>query len=140
MDKLTRVLKVRKQQEDDSAAALARSQQAHAQAQAQQGSLTALTAEYREQHASLTTGGIQRFRQFQLFYAQLTAAVNAQQDVIDKLAESEAQDARVFVSRHKDRRALELLLEQRDLAHKTRRLKAERRSQGRPQPKPLSKL
>ena len=137
MDKLTRVLKLRKQQEQDSAAELAYSQQARAQAEAQQNNLKALTAEYRQQHAGVVQDNVHRFRQFQRFYAQLNAAVCAQQEVVAKLAASEAQDARAFVKRHQDRRALEILLQQRDLTHKTERLKAERRSHRRLSPKPM---
>lgn len=137
MDKLERVLKLRKQQEQDSAAALAASQQARSKAEAQQADLEALTQEYRQQQLRGSQNSVHHLRQFQRFYAQLAAAVNAQQEVVAKLAAAEAQNAQALVRRHQDRRALEILLQQRDLAHKTKRLKAERRSHRRPTHKPM---
>lgn len=128
MDKLSKVLKVRVQQEQESASQLARSQAARAQAENQQQQLDDLTEQYRRQHSEVVQGGAYRFSQFQRFYQQLTVAVNAQREIVEKTVQAEARDAANFVAQHKDRRVLEELLQQRDLAHKTKRLRAERRA------------
>ncbi len=137
MDKLSKVLKVRAQQEQESAAQLASSQAARSQAEAQQRQLDELTAQYRQQHSEVVQGGAHRFSQFQRFYAQLTVAVNAQRDIVEKATQAEAYDEARFIERHKDRRALEELLQQRDLAHKTKRLRAQRRTLMQPPANPM---
>ena len=137
MDKLTKVLKVRVQEEQDSATALAQSRQALLQAEQQKEQLDELTNEYRRQHAEIGSASVSRFKQFNRFYSQLNVAVTAQQDVLERLADEESRQSEAFISRHKDRRALEMLLEQRDLAHKTEQLRRERRSARGQQTKPL---
>jgi flagellar export protein FliJ len=137
LDKLHKVLRVRVQAEQDSASILAQSQQAKAQAEDQQQQLNELTAEYRRQHGEAVEGSVHRFRQFQLFYSQLSIAVAAQREIVAKLTVAEDQHTADFMSRHRDRRALEELLQQRDLAHKTERLKAERRAHIQARTKPM---
>ena len=137
MDKLDKVLKVRAQAEQDSASVLAQSQQAKAEAEEQQQQLDQLTAEYRRQYGEIVGGNVQRFRQFQRFYNQLSIAVAAQREIVAKLTVVEDQHTANYLSRHKDRRVLEELLQQRDLAHKTERIKAERRAHIQARSKPM---
>jgi flagellar biosynthesis chaperone FliJ len=137
MDKLAKVLKVRAQREQESAVALAKSKLARAQAQAQQQQLDELTAHYRHQHGEVMQASVHRFSQFQRFYRQLAVAVAAQREIVERLVATESRDTADFITLHKDRRALEELLKQRELTHKTGLLRAARRLQGQPQRDPM---
>ena len=137
VDKLHKVLKVREEQEKASAQALAARQRAREQAELQQDQLAELTAEYRRQHAEVRQTTAHHFLQFQRFYAQLNVAVTAQQDVVEKTVDAERHETERYLHHHKERRALEELLQKRDQAHKTAIHRRERRAQRPPQRGPL---
>jgi len=137
MDKLRKILKLREQQEQDQAANLAKARVARSEAEQQQQQLTELTEDYRTQHAQIETTNVHQLKQFQLFYTQLNRATTAQNGVVDSLVGDEQRQHEIFVTRHQERRALARLLEQRDIDHKTKRLRVERRAAIRPQSNPM---
>ena len=137
MDKLDKILKLRTQQEQDQAGNLSQARAARSEAEQQQQQLAELTLDYREKFSLLESTNVHQLKQFQLFYTQLNKAVIAQGRMVDTLICDEEQQHDIFVTRHKDRRSLERLLEQRDTHHKTKSLRSERRAAIRPQSKPL---
>jgi flagellar protein FliJ len=137
MDKLQKVLQVRAKQEKASAQKLAARQRDREQAQQQQQQLDDLSAEYRTQHSQVQHTTAQHFVQFQRFYAQLNVAVRAQQEVVDKCVDAEHSEAQRYLDHHKERRALEELLQRRDQAHKKALNRRERRAQRPPQKGPV---
>ncbi len=128
MDKLHKVLRLRQQRETEQAEAMARSQAATQAAAAKHAELTALMEDYRSKHSELAGGHAEKLRHFERFFAELARAVQAQQQVLTRLREVEARDTEVYLGCYRERRALERMLEQRELAHKTDRIRRERRN------------
>lgn len=137
LDKLNKVLKVRKQHEKVSAQVLAERQQARQAAEKQQQDLADLAADYRKQHVQVTQTNANHFLQFQRFYEQLNAAVEAQEQVVARNVELENLQSDEYIARHRERRALEELLLKRDLAHKTEQIRRSRRAQNPTHKRPL---
>lgn len=130
MHKLEKVLKWRAQLEQESAQALAACRIQRHQAEQQQDQLDTLAEDYRQQHLKRDSGHAHRYQQFLLFFAQLGQAVQAQQSVVKRLTVQESEQVARYVSCHKERLALEKLLEQREAAHKIAQARKDRRAQG----------
>ena len=128
MDKLHKVLRVRQQREQEQAQIMARSQAATQAAAEKRAELETLMEDYRRQHAELAGNHAEKFRQFERFFTELAKAVQAQQQVLTKLEQVEARDTEAFLTCYRERLALERMLEQRELAHKSERIKKARRS------------
>ncbi len=128
MDKLHNVLKIKRQQEDESAAQLARSQADVAAAQAKQHELLDLMEEYRRRHLDAPGAHPARLAEFNRFYTQLKGAVEAQGQIVANLERVEAQNTDTYLVRYRERLVLQRLLEERELAHKTAVLRKERRA------------
>ncbi len=127
MDKLHKVLKIRRQQEDESAAQLALSQAAVAEAEAKREQLNELMEEYRRRHLDTAEAHPARLAEFNRFYSQLKGAVEAQGQVVADLERIERQSTDAYLVRYRERLALQRLLEERELAHKSEALRRERR-------------
>ncbi len=127
MDKLRKVLKIRRQQEDESAAQLAVSQAAVAEAQTKRTQLSELMAEYRRRHLEAAESHPATLAAFNRFYSQLKGAVDAQGQVVADLERIERQNTDAYLVRYRERLALQRLLEERELAHKSEALRKARR-------------
>jgi len=130
MDKLEKVLKWRARLEQESAQALAACRMQRQQAEQQQDQLDTLADDYRLEHLKRASGHAHRYQQFLLFFAQLGQAVQAQQSVVKRLAAQESEQVARYVNCHKERLALEKLLQQREAAHKIALVRKARRAQG----------
>ncbi|XOV81521.1 MAG: flagellar export protein FliJ [bacterium] len=129
MDKLEKVLKWRVQLEKSSAEELAMCREQLEQAQQQQAELGRLELDYRNQHLAKKQASSASYQQFLLFYQHLSQAVQAQEGVVSRLQARESAQLQSYVVCHQDRRALETLLQQREVAHKTETARKDRKLQ-----------
>ena len=129
MDKLEKVLKWRAQLEKNSAELLAAGRAQRAQAEQQHNELERLAQEYREQHLMKKQASALQHQHFLRFYEQLNLALQAHDAVVTRLETQESTLVEKYVVCHRDRRALEKLLQQREAAHKTDVARKDRRMQ-----------
>lgn len=128
-NKLTKVLRLRQLKENESAAALARTRQARAAAEEKSTELAQITGQYHEDHQSQQAFTPFMLRQFREFYGQLKKAARAQSMEVERSMQAEATVMRHYLGHYSERRALENLMEQRELTHKYEEKKAQRKSQ-----------
>ncbi len=138
--KLDKILQLRQLKENESAGALARTRRARQAAEDKARELHEITGQYRDSHQQQPAFDPYMLKQFREFYGQLARAAQAQAVEVERAVQAEKVVMNHYISHHADRKALENLLEQRDLAHKNEEKRKARRAEPTRRKGPLSTL
>ena len=126
--KLERVLEVRKRAEDARARTLAQARGAHKAARAQLDELSGLAESYRAEHAATPPTSAAVLRQFRQFYGQLRQALDTHDATLDALHQDVLRNQAQFAETFKARKALEKVIERRELVHRKEAKRVERKA------------